>query len=662
MSRLRPSLRSPAPSALLGLLSGGLLAACAQAGLEGPLDEHDTMPEASAPLSQSAEDGPVGEGVLEGAELRAIAAAEAGARIVDLSVLPRPAARVGVWLELAPGAEPPRVEVEAGWQNGQTAPWRALLAVHTEAPHLVLATELDTLASSLRLRVSEGGLDGVRRLRWVAGLPLEPSLRTGAVPEPDADGAARPRADWGAAFARCAAPTGAVRELVLTPVPGEAEGDATPARLRAWQALELEGLGWCDLRPSYALDADQAWTLRGARRAAGDGPAVDEAGRLSVAVLGCGVGAEASLARLLTALHGAHRLEGPARVRVAAGIGCGASAVAALQAGLDAWLGTDPFGTAPPPPPPPPPPPMPMPRTATITGRVFDASTGDAGSGAPIVDARLRCPACEGGAVETRTGADGRYTLVVPPGRVALSVEASGFVSGMLSLDVVAGQAVARDLGLQPEPPPPPNPGTVSVIDHAFLIDRWGGTVVDPTRYPMTQDGFQAYLDATGVQHFAAWEYVVPNNEAVATRCGLSLLLPEHARWPRAAALGLLADQLRRLVNEPVTLRNWWRPPCYNEGVGGAAGGDHPDADALDLDFRSARSRAAAQRMLCETYWQRDLVAPEEIAPGSNLNPRLNMSIGLGGVTIHLGLLSRNGRRFWRYDSYSVEPNSGSCW
>lgn len=76
----------------------------------------------------------------------------------------------------------------------------------------------------------------------------------------------------------------------------------------------------------------------------------------------------------------------------------------------------------------------------------------------------------------------------------------------------------------------------------------------------------------------------------------------------------------------------------------------------------SARSRADAQEYLCEEYWKKDLVAPEEIEPSSNLDPRLNMSIGLGGVTIHLGLLSRNGHRYWKYSSYQTLSNSGDCW
>ncbi len=194
------------------------------------------------------------------------------------------------------------------------------------------------------------------------------------------------------------------------------------------------------------------------------------------------------------------------------------------------------------------------------------------------------------------------------------------------------------------------------------MIDRMSGSDADPFNYPETRTGFQEYLDAVGVTFFSAAEYIAPNNVSVAASCGYSELLPPRTMWRRAGALGLLADELRTVVGESVTLRNWWRPACYNAGVGGAAGGDHPDADALDLDFQSARSRADAQRYLCTNYWAPDYVPASDIAPGANVSRQLNLSVGLGGVSIHLGLLSDNGRRFWKYGSYVQQSNSGSCW
>lgn len=202
----------------------------------------------------------------------------------------------------------------------------------------------------------------------------------------------------------------------------------------------------------------------------------------------------------------------------------------------------------------------------------------------------------------------------------------------------------------------------VSEIDHEFLIYHFGGNPVDASSFADDESGFQAYLDAVGVTYFDAAEIVTPSHPQAAADCGYMILLPDQGQWEKIGALALFADRLRELVGEPVWMRNWWRPDCYNAAVGGAPGGDHPDADAVDLDFLSATSRAAAQAYLCSEYWLQNIVSPDEIEPDADVDPRLNMSVGLGGATIHLGVLSRNGRRFWTYGSYTQEANSGSCW
>ncbi len=208
----------------------------------------------------------------------------------------------------------------------------------------------------------------------------------------------------------------------------------------------------------------------------------------------------------------------------------------------------------------------------------------------------------------------------------------------------------------------PPDDELVDEIDHEFLIQHFGGDPVNAWDYPATLEGFQLYLDDVGVQFVSAEELAQPYNQGAATGCGYDILLPERDQWEKGAALAIFTDQLEDLVGEPIFVRNWWRPPCYNDAVGGAAGGDHPPADALDLDFSSSTSRAMAQQWLCENYWSQDIVTPDQIAPGADVDPRLNMSIGLGGVTIHLGVLSDGGRRNWFYGSYTNEPNSGNCW
>ncbi len=207
-----------------------------------------------------------------------------------------------------------------------------------------------------------------------------------------------------------------------------------------------------------------------------------------------------------------------------------------------------------------------------------------------------------------------------------------------------------------------PGDGLYDEIDHEYLIQMLGGDPVNAFDYGPDLDSFQLYLDAVGVQNFTAEEISAPHNQAAATGCGYTILLPERDQWEKAAALALFTDELRGLVGEPIYMRNWWRPPCYNAAVGGAAGGDHPDADAVDLDFSSAASRAMAQKFLCEEYWNAPIITPDQIAPGAVIDPMLNMSVGLGGLTIHLGVLSGGGRRNWFYGSYTNEPDSGNCW
>ena len=171
----------------------------------------------------------------------------------------------------------------------------------------------------------------------------------------------------------------------------------------------------------------------------------------------------------------------------------------------------------------------------------------------------------------------------------------------------------------------------------AAVIRHFGGTAAAPADYPVTLEGFQRFLDDTGVAHFSATEMLRPHKPDIARRLGYETLLPPHAWWPRGAALALLADELRRLVAEPVFMRNWWRPVSYNREVGGAADSDHVTAHGVDLDYRSAGSRRRAEARL------RDLYDGDEA---------LEMSLGLGNVTTHVGLLSPGRKRDWFYSSY----------
>lgn len=612
----------------------GLTTACG--GEEGGHEEeHHEMPEAAEPLQQDVEAGPIFEARFDRAAIEGGFTDDGEGQLrSEVMRLAGPVSRASVWVSRA-GEVPIRVSVRAGWSSGQSGPWVPLQEVWSEGTELILAADLETAATSLWVRVAAEDLPAIDQLVLSANVPLSPERRDGLLPDPEvATSSATPRADWGAAPAVCGGVDAMPRGVTLTrmPLPDDVEDHAL--LLRSIQALDQQGRLWCDVRSSYLVGDGEAWVGRGTRRAALALSGLDDSGRTAVLVLGC----EDSPAKrdrvtaLLAALTEEHGLSASSAFDVPAEDLCGDSAW--LRATLTDWLATDPFN------------PVEPPKEATLTGAVTDGTTPLSG-----VDVSCACGRA------TTTGQDGGFTLSVPAGTHQLRFTKAGFVAAEIEVTVEEGESRSLSVTLDEEAAP-----GVSVIDHAFLIERFGGTDVDPLQFDETQDGFQAYLDAVGVTYFAAWEYVVPNNAAVAEQCGYTILLPERSWWRKAAALGLLADQLRALVNEPVTLRNWWRPPCYNEGVGGAAGGDHPDADALDLDFMSARSRADAQRYLCDEYWKKDLVGPEEIEPGSDLNPRLNMSVGLGGVTIHLGLLSRNGRRFWKYSSYTALSGSGDCW
>jgi hypothetical protein len=148
--------------------------------------------------------------------------------------------------------------------------------------------------------------------------------------------------------------------------------------------------------------------------------------------------------------------------------------------------------------------------------------------------------------------------------------------------------------------------------------------------------GFQEYLAATGVRTVSAAELTRPNHPGVAARLGFDDFLPPQSWWQRGAALALLIQELRSVVHEPLYVRNWWRPASYNSdpAVGGARNGDHPTANAVDLDYASRAGRMRAER------WLRAL---------DRSTRWLQLSMGLGDRTTHVGIGSAKGRREWHY-------------
>lgn len=180
---------------------------------------------------------------------------------------------------------------------------------------------------------------------------------------------------------------------------------------------------------------------------------------------------------------------------------------------------------------------------------------------------------------------------------------------------------------------------TDSSDTYAKSIEQFGGKIANPLAFPETVAGFQAYLLESGVHALSAVDLTKPNHINVAARLGFSAFLPPRAWWPRGAALALLTQTMETATHAAAHVRNWWRPEAYNldPAVAGAKNGDHPTANAVDLDFNSTTDRMKAElylRALDKRY------------------PWMHLSLGLGAQSTHIGLGSPKGHREWHYAGY----------
>ncbi len=197
--------------------------------------------------------------------------------------------------------------------------------------------------------------------------------------------------------------------------------------------------------------------------------------------------------------------------------------------------------------------------------------------------------------------------------------------------------------------PDPGNGGGGGIVDSETrqwqnILKEHGGKVMNPSKYAENESGFNQYMRDSGLQDHSPLKIITPNNSSAAKRCGYSKLLPPRSEWIRGAALAMWTQRMGRVAGDTPRVRNWYRPTCYNSAVGGAKSSDHIQARAFDLDFSSSSARRKAQNWLCQ-YWKSSL----------------NMQVGLGGVTIHIGALSPRGKRNWYYGSYGDSDKNRTC-
>ena len=165
-------------------------------------------------------------------------------------------------------------------------------------------------------------------------------------------------------------------------------------------------------------------------------------------------------------------------------------------------------------------------------------------------------------------------------------------------------------------------------------------TFIDVSEYdPWDRESYQRYLTDNFVQFFSVEEVIRPHHKRKAAKAGFTELIPPPHLWPWSLLILRIGDVMREEIDAPIKLRNLYRPQSYNELVANSdIDSDHPNACSCDFDFNTQKHRRKAEKVI------RDL---------SKNHPEMKLSMGMGGRSLHVGVLSPKGHRSWFYDSYT---------
>ena len=155
---------------------------------------------------------------------------------------------------------------------------------------------------------------------------------------------------------------------------------------------------------------------------------------------------------------------------------------------------------------------------------------------------------------------------------------------------------------------------------------------------PFGAKEYGKYLKRFGIKNFSVSEVITPRDKRKARSVGFKEFISPAHLWPWTVVVLKLGELMREAVKKPIKCRNLYRPFPYNKLVAKSGiESDHPNACGGDFDFPTSNDRRIAEAVI--RTWAR-------------VNPLLEMSMGAGKKTLHVGALSPKGSRTWFYDSY----------
>lgn len=115
---------------------------------------------------------------------------------------------------------------------------------------------------------------------------------------------------------------------------------------------------------------------------------------------------------------------------------------------------------------------------------------------------------------------------------------------------------------------------------------------------------FQAFIDALGLQHFSAEEFLVlgGGHSSPTSACHGLNSYPPRSLWPNIVATARVLDSLRGRLGKPITITNAYRAQAYNQCIRGAQSSQHLFFCALDFRVSGLSAAEAANAL----RWMRD--------------------------------------------------------